>query len=213
MAGRRSIIYVDGLNLYYGAVKGTPWRWLDLHRYFRLLRQDDDVQAIKYFTALVEGPHRAHQETYLLALATLPKVQVILGRFKTKQVRCQVQACNLPGPRVFLVPEEKRTDVNIAVHMVHDAVFDLCDRLVLVSGDSDLVPGVSMVRDLAPHKEVVVYVPARNRIRGAAVEIRSLADKDRTLPNALLSKNVYENLYNRIGQGLSRRIIKCVMAR
>ena len=25
----RTFIYVDGFNLYYGALKGTPWRWLD----------------------------------------------------------------------------------------------------------------------------------------------------------------------------------------
>lgn len=26
----RAIVYVDGFNLYYGALKGTPHRWLDL---------------------------------------------------------------------------------------------------------------------------------------------------------------------------------------
>ena len=25
----RTRVYVDGLNLYYGAVKGTPFKWLD----------------------------------------------------------------------------------------------------------------------------------------------------------------------------------------
>jgi hypothetical protein len=26
----RTIVYIDGFNLYYGAVKGTPYKWLDL---------------------------------------------------------------------------------------------------------------------------------------------------------------------------------------
>jgi hypothetical protein len=26
----RTIVYVDGFNLYYGALKGTPYRWLDI---------------------------------------------------------------------------------------------------------------------------------------------------------------------------------------
>ena len=25
----RAFVYVDGFNLYYGALKGTPWKWLD----------------------------------------------------------------------------------------------------------------------------------------------------------------------------------------
>ena len=88
---KSSIIYVDGFNLYYGTVKGTKWKWLDVERFFSVLRQDDDIQAIKYFTAEIEGPHRFHQQAYLLALATLPKIQIILGRFKSKQVQCHVQ--------------------------------------------------------------------------------------------------------------------------
>ena len=26
----RTFVYVDGFNLYYGVLKGTPWKWLDL---------------------------------------------------------------------------------------------------------------------------------------------------------------------------------------
>ena len=26
----RTIVYVDGLNLYYGCLKNTPWKWRDL---------------------------------------------------------------------------------------------------------------------------------------------------------------------------------------
>ena len=26
----RTFIYADGFNLYYGALKGTAWKWLDL---------------------------------------------------------------------------------------------------------------------------------------------------------------------------------------
>jgi uncharacterized LabA/DUF88 family protein len=72
--------------------------------------------------------------------------------------------------------------------MFYDCVKDLTDRFILVSGDSDLVPALKMVKSFCPEKEIIVYVPATNPIRGAAVEIRSAADKERTLPNALLSK-------------------------
>ena len=185
---KRSIVYVDGFNLYYGMVKNTKWKWLDLQRFFTLLRQDDDIQTIKYFTALIDGSHRAHQETYLLALNTLPKIEIIFGKFKTRQVQCRVKNCTFRGSRFFQMPEEKRTDVNIALHILTDAVFDRCERFVIVSGDSDLVPAAAAAREVAPDKEIIVYVPAVTPIRGAAVELRSVADKHRTLPRSLLPR-------------------------
>ncbi len=58
---KRSIVYIDGFNLYYGALRGTPYKWLNLQRYFTLLRTDDDLQQIHYFTALISGPTQANQ--------------------------------------------------------------------------------------------------------------------------------------------------------
>ena len=188
MKKKRSIIYIDGFNLYYGAVKGTPYKWLNLERFFTLLRQDDDIQAIKYFTALIDGSHRSNQETYLLALATLPRIHIYLGKFKTKSVKCLVPECRHIGSRFFRMQEEKRTDVNIAVHMLADAFNDSCERLVVVSGDSDLVPAIRELKRNRPDREVIVYVPANDPTRGAAVEIRAAADKAKTLPNTLLQK-------------------------
>ena len=72
--------------------------------------------------------------------------------------------------------------------MVRDAWSDACDRLILVSGDSDLVPAVNIVKEVDPDKEVIVYVPARHPQRGAAVELRAAGDKDRILPNQLIKR-------------------------
>jgi len=72
--------------------------------------------------------------------------------------------------------------VNIAVRMLDDAYQDICDRFVVVSGYSDLVPAVNQVKTGFPDKEIIVYVPARSRVRGAAVELRGAADKHRSLP-------------------------------
>lgn len=185
-APKRSIVYVDGFNLYYGALRGGPYKWLNLERYFRLLRPNDVLQRIRYFTARIAGSHAPNQQAYLSALETLPLVEVILGRFKAKQIECRVPTCTMASPRFFSTYEEKRTDVNIALWMFCDAQRDLCDRLILISGDSDLVPAVSMVKSYCPKKEVVVYIPARNQIRGAATELRSVADKDRILPLQML---------------------------
>ena len=181
----RSIVYVDGFNLYYGALRGTPHKWLNLERLFSILRPDDQIQTIYYFTALIDGSHLQNQLVYLRALETLPKVRTVMGRFKFKRVKCVVPDCMFTGSRMFSLPEEKRTDVQIALAMARDAWEHACERMILVSGDSDLVPAVTLVKEIAPKMEVVVYVPARHQARGAAVELRGAADKDRIFPNNL----------------------------
>lgn len=191
-AKKRSIIYIDGFNFYYGVMKGGPYKWLNLERFFCRLRDNDLVQRIRYFTAEVNGPvHAANQREYLLALTTLPTVDVILGKFKSKQVECRVMGCPVPGRRLFTTFEEKRTDVNIALWILHDAQRDLCDRMVLVSGDSDLLPAITMVKDHWPEKEIIVYIPAKNASRGAALELRAVAHRNKTLPLDLLKKSQF----------------------
>jgi 6-hydroxy-3-succinoylpyridine 3-monooxygenase len=184
----RSIIYIDGFNLYYGAVKKTPWKWLNIEKYFELLLIHDDIQTIKYFTARINGSHKPNQEAFINALLTLNKIQIIYGLFKFKKVRCLVKNCTFSGTRTFNVPEEKRTDVNIAAHMLEDAFYNRCDKLILVTGDSDLVPAIKAVKRISPNKKVIVYVPANNKVRGAATELRKSADRHKTLPNNLLAK-------------------------
>ncbi|MCY3820886.1 MAG: NYN domain-containing protein [Gammaproteobacteria bacterium] len=191
----RTIVYVDGFNLYYGAIRGSPYRWLDLQRYFAKVRPVDDIQAIKYFTAPVTGMAGSRQDALLRAFGTLPRVEVILGAFKLKRISCTFRTCprianGTPG---FDVPEEKRTDVNIALHMLDDAYQQLCDRQVLVSGDSDMVPAVRMVQRRFPDVRIHVYVPARVRRRGAAVELRGAAHRSRTLPLNLMANSLLPN--------------------
>ena len=184
----RSIIYIDGFNLYYGAVRGGPHRWLNIQRYFTLLRQSDQIQRIYYFTARISGQNSANQEAYLRALGTLDLVEIRLGRFKSKTVRCTMPNCQHSGDRWFTVLEEKQTDVAIGIQMLEDAQDNACDRFVIVSGDSDLLPAVNAVKKRFPRKEIIVYIPARDKYRGAAAEMRNAADKDKTLPQVLLHK-------------------------
>jgi hypothetical protein len=187
----RTIIYIDGLNFYYGAVKASPeLKWLNLERFCRLLRPHDDIRQIRYFSALIQGLTKGHQEEYLRALSTLSLVEVVLGKFKMKRAKCGVSACT-HATRWFQTPEEKRTDVNIAVSMVDDAYQNMCDQLIIFSGDSDLVPAVNVIRLRFPEKKVIVYVPSSDPVRGAAVELRTSAHVNRTIPRQLLSKSQF----------------------
>jgi len=193
----KSIIYIDGFNLYYGLVKGTLWKWLDIQKYFTMLRKYDDIRVIKYFTAKCDDS--PDQETYLSALDTLPLVKFIPGKFKDKNVLCKVDRCRYRGDRLFIKPEEKRTDVNIAIHMLNDARDNACDRLILVSGDSDLVPALDMIKKNVPQKVLFVYVPAPHKyhVRAAAKELRSSAHKSKTLfPSRLLNVCQFPQVIN-----------------
>lgn len=193
LSGKRSIIYIDGFNLYYGVLKGTRLKWLNVERLFEMIRKDDEIQAVKYFTALVEGRQQSlRQLTYLRALSACSRVQIVQGRFKYKNVRCLVKECQFEGRRFFRAQEEKRTDVNIAIHLLNDACEDQADRFVLVSGDSDLVPAISLVKRKFPEKLVCVYSPAReDSVRGYATEMRAAADRARNLPINLLKHSQF----------------------
>jgi 6-hydroxy-3-succinoylpyridine 3-monooxygenase len=185
---KRSIVYIDGFNFYYGAVKDTPHKWLNLQKYFELLRQDDDIQKIWYFTAKVSGSQLARQEAYFDALATLPMIEMVFGHYKLKSLQCRIKDCGYQGNKSYKVPEEKGTDVNIALQMLDDAYQGACDHIILVSGDSDLVPAVRLVKKRHPKIQVTVYIPATDPKRGAARELRNVADKHKTLPSELLPK-------------------------
>ncbi len=44
-------VYIDGVNLYYGALRGTPYKWLDLDALFRLMYPRNTIQTIKIQSA------------------------------------------------------------------------------------------------------------------------------------------------------------------
>jgi len=138
-------VYIDGFNLYYGALRGSTYKWLDLEALCRRLLPRDDINQIRYFTARItarpDDPQQAQrQETYLRALRTLPLVSVHYGHFLTHTVRMPLANPGHPGPRTaeVLKTEEKGSDVNLASHLLLDAFKQTCDTAVVISNDSDL---------------------------------------------------------------------------
>lgn len=85
-------VYVDGFNLFYGCLKGTSSKWLDLEALRTLLLPGYDINRIRYFTARISGrPDKPHsptrQDAYLRALASRPKVTIHYGKFLQSTVR------------------------------------------------------------------------------------------------------------------------------
>lgn len=143
---RKTYVYVDGFNLYYGALKGTPYRWLDLVKFCRLMLPQNEILRINYYTALV-GPRLGdlgqpiRQQTYLRALRTQALVQIHLGHYLSHVVRMPLANPMPTGPRYAEVikTEEKGSDVNLAAHLVRDAFEDRFEAAVVITNDSDLL--------------------------------------------------------------------------
>jgi hypothetical protein len=161
-------IYVDGFNLYYGLVKGTPYKWLDLSTLFRLLLPGDDIHRIRYFTALIEPTSddpqkRQRQQTYIRALKTIPNLSVHYGHFLSYPKRMPLADPSPNGPRTVEVinTEEKGSDVNLATYLLVDGFDGDYEVAVVVSNDSDLVGPIRMVRERL-RLPVGVLNPQRN---------------------------------------------------
>ena len=182
---KRSIIYVDGFNFYYGLLRSPRLRkckWLDFEKLFRRLRPHDDLRLVKYFTAYWRDASGERHRVYTRALAQSPFIQVIEGRYKRKTTRCRVASCQHSGSREYTTFEEKETDVNIGLHILDDGYRDSLDVLVLVSADSDLLPALAMFRERFPLKQIVVYIPGPRSRYDNALELRAIADSARVLP-------------------------------
>ena len=83
MDKKRTIVYCDGYNLYNRLLRHTSDKWLDLMALAKsLLRPDNDVVAVKYFTSRVR-PHPYDQQAidrqkiYLQALAAQRGIEII----------------------------------------------------------------------------------------------------------------------------------------
>ena len=156
----RTAIYVDGFNLFHRLLEGEPGRkWLDLKKMaIAALRPENEVCLIRYFTARVTAPPSdpdlpSRQDVYLRALVEMG-VNVHYGMFKQRPKTCRL--VNPPPPPApadakyveIWHREEKGSDVNLAVHMLHDAWNDLYDCAVVVSNDSDLAEAMRLVRSM-----------------------------------------------------------------
>ncbi len=197
----RTIIYVDGFNLYYRALKDTRFKWLDLKGLFTAMFPAHKIVAIKYYTANVSskispgGP--ARQQLYLNALATLPEILIFKGNFlvnstwghlkqppRFKPTATTAHIDPPPIKALILKPEEKGSDVNLASHLVNDGWKNNFDEAAVVSNDTDLVEPIRIVVEELK-KPVGVVFPLRNPLKPAASLMNVATFIKRIRPNSL----------------------------
>ena len=147
-------VYVDGFNLYYGSLKDTPYRWLDIAKLCGIFLPSHNINKIRYFTAPLlfrdDNPgQRQRQEIYLRALRTIPNLSIHYGYFLTSYVSMRLAhpASSSRNTAVVVKSEEKATDVNIASYLLLDAFDGDCELSAVISNDSDLATPMQIVRE------------------------------------------------------------------
>jgi uncharacterized LabA/DUF88 family protein len=177
-------IYIDGFNLYYGCVKGTPYKWLDVAKMCRLLLPKDNIHRIKYFTALVtprpkDPDQPLRQKAFLRALRTIPNLEIILGTFLSHEVTMPRSPIGSGFVKVIKT-EEKGSDVNLATHLLLDGFRNDYELAIVVSNDSDLLLPIRVVTEQFG-KPVGLLNPQRDP---------SVA----LIPHVLFVKNIRQNV-------------------
>jgi len=187
---KKLIVYVDGFNLYHGMhdAYGRSKHWLDLVALARSLRPLSTDVKVKYFTAPVldEPDAESNQTTYIKALEALypAELTIIQGRYQKKIIKCR--KCGHERNQY----EEKETDVNIAIHLVADALVSPTHDAMIISADSDLVPAIKAVQEYAPGLFMVAaFPPQRN-----SWQIRQLLPASFSINRAKLTQSQLPDL-------------------
>lgn len=105
----RTIVYVDGFNLYFRLLVSRPsLKWLNIRKLAEvLLSPSNAIVGVKYYTARVSGHIDAgapsRQQVYFDALATVPDISVYMGNFLLSEKfaglvkpRSSAHACPFP---------------------------------------------------------------------------------------------------------------------
>jgi uncharacterized LabA/DUF88 family protein len=169
----RTIAYIDGYNLYYGLLRKSQYKWLDVYALLRdqALNQSSDLVEVRYYTAPMlgkmsddlESPIR--QRRYLQALRKMHPIGLTLieGRIVAstpfqRLIRPIPEAPHLQKVQV-LDFNEKKTDVNIASNMINGAWLKTYDQAVLCSNDSDLEGALRSIKEHHPHIRIGLVAP------------------------------------------------------
>lgn len=146
---------------------GRRSKWLDLESLVESILEKkyrkNEILSTKYYTAHVSGvqdktkPYR--QNAFLRALELHPRsLKIVYGKFLIVEgYRPTVDSKELV--KVYL-PEEKGSDVNLAVHMVFEATQDLYDVAVVVTNDTDMREAFRIVSEELK-KKIILVQPQR----------------------------------------------------
>ena len=159
--------YIDGFNFYFGlrriADYKPDWRkfyWIDLVKLCSEFLSDNEVLGkVTYFTARPKGRDKMERQNIFLNCnrrLNPELLEVVYGRYSNKELKCNAKGgCR----KNYNDLEEKETDVNLAIQMVIDAYDKVCDKMVLISGDTDFVPPLKIIKSRHTHVQTMILFP------------------------------------------------------
>ena len=174
----KTIVYVDGYNLFYSLLSNTHYKWLDLYSLFnqqliRPIAPHSQLLQVKYFTSPALGSMASdpkveqRQARSHRAVKAAGMVEIIRG-YHQADIKQGVLAGSDEKERVRVqVMEEKQTDVNISLHIYRDVVMQHCEQIVLCSNDADLEPALQMVKVDSPQTQIGLILPRSGSKQGA----------------------------------------------
>lgn len=147
---KRVIIYIDGFNFYFGLHELEEWKrfyWIDIVKLFKtFMKKDEELDCVRYYTARPKNEgKRERQNTLMKVNKNLNdnRFKIIYGKYIKKPIRCLAKC-----KEKFEIQEEKQTDVKLSVDILEDYIIGNCNKTILVSADSDLLPSVRSIKRL-----------------------------------------------------------------
>ena len=206
--------YIDGFNLYHAIhrLNDPRLKWYNIKILVqRYLQSKDSLRNIYFYTAKPEHCNERVQERFLKYTKALQEigVNIVLGKFKRKEKNLNItkiftkrfsagkeekkflspQTLNSNCKYFYLGHEEKETDVNIALDLIDHAHQNICDKFVLVTGDSDLKPAVNRILKNFSKKKIMVLLPPFQRGK----EIKNIETQYQNLSVRKMKKEDFEN--------------------
>lgn len=169
----KTTVYIDGYNLYYGLLRKTAYKWLDVVGLFtnHVLDKNAELVEVRYYTAPVLGrmsddPRSTQrQRLYLQALKRMhpQSLVIILGKILAMKphqrlVKPIPQAPELQTVQVYNF-NEKKTDVNLASDLITGAWAGAYEQAVICSNDSDLEGALRAVKTHHPKLRIGIVAP------------------------------------------------------
>ena len=163
----RSMIFIDGSNLYHSLKNHFGRTDLDVGKFSRKLLGRRQLVRIYYYNARVglkEEPERyRQQQAFFAGINAIPYCELRLGR---------LVYTNWPATPPF----EKGIDIQLATDMITHGFKNNYDVAILVAGDNDFVSALQAVKDNGKHIEVALFGK-----EGSSRQLRTVADKVTTI--------------------------------
>lgn len=186
---KRVVCLIDGFNVYHAIHNNHPahYKWCNYKALTEcFLAPDEKLLRTIYFSALAKWDvGKVARHSLLIKALEHVGVEPVLGIFKKKRLRCR--KCL----RSFTTHEEKESDVNLAATLVSLAYEDAFDTVLIMSGDSDFISTINILRAKFPEKRVGVIIPGDPR---RAVDIRKHAHFWKTVEREQLEKSFFPDM-------------------